>query len=34
MSLLTLKDSQIYYESKGLGDSLIFVHAGICDSRM
>ena len=34
MSFLTIDDIQIYYESGGTGRTLIFIHAGIADSRM
>lgn len=34
MSILTVGDDKLFYEVKGSGPSLVFVHAGICDSRM
>lgn len=34
MSFLQIDDTTIYYESKGTGRSLVFIHAGIADSRM
>ncbi len=34
MSFFLINDSKIYYELKGTGETVIFIHAGICDSRM
>jgi pimeloyl-ACP methyl ester carboxylesterase len=31
---LELKDTSFYYETDGVGDPLVFVHAGIADGRM
>ena len=34
MSFFTIKGIQFFYEEKGKGENLIFVHAGVADSRM
>lgn len=34
MKKLALKDGELYYETKGSGDSLLMLHAGVADSRM
>lgn len=34
MSLLKLSDGELFYEAKGSGTPLLFLHAGIADSRM
>ena len=34
MQFIDLPDGELYYESKGSGIPLLFLHAGIADSRM
>ena len=34
MSFFTIEDSKLFYDIKGSGPPLVFIHAGICDSRM
>ncbi|MGH2399453.1 MAG: alpha/beta fold hydrolase, partial [bacterium] len=31
---LSVPGAQLYYEVAGAGDSLVFIHAGVADSRM